>query len=149
MLKRNTSLPITSLYPLSAQTILQDSFKDGLFKRLPKDTQASFTPEQIDALRIAFGANNKWGRHPVDVRGTFKLWRWRYYFVILVGRNRRDLSRRERQISLFAKAFAVSLFLTFSLIVGLLALYLLKSALGIDLFPNHSLGIWSWFKSSF
>jgi hypothetical protein len=28
-------------------------------------------------------------------------------------------------------------------------LYLLKSALGIDLFPNHSLGIWSWFKSSF
>jgi hypothetical protein len=27
-------------------------------------------------------------------------------------------------------------------------LYLLKSALGINLFPGFSLGLWDWFKQS-
>nr|WP_232349049.1 3-phosphoshikimate 1-carboxyvinyltransferase [Neptunomonas qingdaonensis] len=108
----------------------------------------SFTQEQLAALKIAFGAR-KWGQHPVDLRGTLKFWRWRYYFVFLAGRNKRDLSRREQDLSRIATAFAVASFLLFATIVGLIVLYLIKSALGIDIFPNYSLGLWGWFKTQF
>lgn len=125
----------------------EDSFVIGLKERLPDDLKDSFTPEQLSALKVAFGAR-KWGQHSVDLRGTLRLWHWRYYFVFLAGRNRRDLSRREQQLSRMATAFALSLFLLFSVMLGLLVLYLVKSALGIDIFPNFSLGIWGWFKTN-
>ena len=47
-----------------------------------------------------------------------------------------------------AKAGAITLFLLFSLLLGLVMLYILKSALGINLLPNHSLGLWDWLKGS-
>ncbi|HBB24465.1 MAG TPA: 3-phosphoshikimate 1-carboxyvinyltransferase, partial [Pseudomonas sp.] len=47
-----------------------------------------------------------------------------------------------------AKAALATLFLLFSALVGLVILYLLKSALGINLFPDFSLGLWDWFKES-
>ena len=37
----------------------------------------------------------------------------------------------------------------FSTLLGLLILYLVKSALGIDLVPGFSLGTWGWFKGEF
>ena len=45
-------------------------------------------------------------------------------------------------------ALMFALFITFSVLSGLLILYLIKSALGINLFENFSLGIWSWFKAN-
>ncbi|WP_372739061.1 3-phosphoshikimate 1-carboxyvinyltransferase [Neptunomonas sp.] len=125
-----------------------DPFIDGLKDRLPDDLKESFTQEQLAALKIAFGAR-KWGQHSIDLRGTLKFWRWRYYFVFLAGRNKRDLSRREQDLSRIATAFAVASFLLFATILGLIVLYLIKSALGIDIFPNYSLGLWGWFKSQF
>lgn len=124
----------------------QDAFVKGLKERLPDDLRDSFSNEQLSALKVAFGAR-QWGRHPVDMRGTLKLWRWRYYFVLLAGRNQRDLSRAQQELSLTAKALGVSVFLMISLLVGLLFLYLIKSALGINLFSGYSLGLWDWFKS--
>lgn len=125
-----------------------DPFVNGLKDRLPDDLKESFTQEQLSALKIAFGAR-KWGQHPIDLRGTLKLWRWRYYFVVLAGRNKRDLSRREQDLSRIATAFAVAAFLVFATLLGLIVLYLTKSALGIDIFPNYSLGLWGWFKTQF
>lgn len=133
---------------LKERSEVVDHFKDGLMKRLPEDLQESFSQEQIDALKVAFGAR-KWGKHPVDVRGTINIWTWRYYFVFLMGRNQRSLSRRERQISLIMKTFFTLIFLLFSTLLGLLVIYLIKSAAGIDLFPGFSLGIWGWFKGTF
>lgn len=124
----------------------QDPFITGLKERLPDDLRDSFSAEQLDALQVAFGAR-QWGRHSLDLRGTLKLWRWRYYFVLLAGRNKRDLSRAQQELSLTAKAIGVSVFLLVSLVLGLLFLYLLKSALGINLFSGFSLGVWDWFKS--
>lgn len=125
-----------------------DAFIEGLKDRLPADLRETFSAEQLAALKVAFGAR-QWGRHPVDVRGTLKLWRWRYYFVVLAGRNRRELSRLEEDLSRLMKATLILGFLTFSTLIGLLVLYLAKSALGIDLFPDFSLGIWGWFKGEF
>ncbi|WP_423228051.1 3-phosphoshikimate 1-carboxyvinyltransferase [Phytopseudomonas daroniae] len=124
----------------------QDPFIKGLKERLPDDLKDSFSAEQLDALQVAFGAR-QWGRHRLDLRGTLKLWRWRYYFVLLAGRNKRDLSRAQQDLSLTAKAVGVSVFIMVSLLVGLLFLYLIKSALGINLFSGFSLGLWDWFRS--
>lgn len=123
----------------------QDAFAKGLKERLPAELRESFSNEQLDALKVAFGAR-RWGKHPVDLRGTLDLLGWRYYYVLLIGRNRRDLTRKERALSRLATALVIFVFLLFSAMVGLLMLYLAKSAMGIDLLPNFSLGVWDWFN---
>ncbi|UAW99484.1 3-phosphoshikimate 1-carboxyvinyltransferase [Halopseudomonas nanhaiensis] len=125
----------------------EDWFTKGLKERLPSEVRESFSEQQLQALKVAFGAR-RWGKHPVDLRGTLDLWRWRYYFVLLIGRNRRELTRREQRISRVMGALSLVGFLLFSVLVGLLVLYVLKSALGINLMPNTSLGLWDWLKSS-
>lgn len=125
----------------------QDGFTTGLKERLPKEMRDSFTEEQLQALKVAFGAR-RWGRHPVDIRGTLNVWRSRYYFVFLLGRNKRDLSRLEETLSRFGRALIILGFLAFSMLVGFVALYVLKSALGINLLPNFSFGLWDWVKGS-
>ncbi|MFO7705576.1 MAG: 3-phosphoshikimate 1-carboxyvinyltransferase [Halopseudomonas sp.] len=123
----------------------QDWFVAGLKERLPKQMRDSFTDEQLQALKLAFGTRS-WGRHPVDLRGTVSFWRSRYYFVFLLGWNKRGLSRSEGALSRFAKSLLIVCFLAFSVLAGLVLLYLVKSAMGIDLFPNYSLGLWGWVK---
>lgn len=127
--------------------IRAEPFVRGLLEKLPADSRALFSDEQLLALKIALGGRT-WGVHAVDLRWTLKFWRWRYYFVLLAGRNRRELSRREREIARFAMFVSLAVFLTFSVSLGLLVLYLVKSALGIDLFPGFSLGIWGWFQEN-
>lgn len=122
-----------------------DEFKNGLLKRLPREMQESFSSEQVAALNVAFGAR-KWGKHPVDLRGTVNIWTSKFYFVVLMGRNKRQLSPRERRISLMVKAAFLLIFFTVSTLFGLLVIYLLKSAAGINILPGFSLGVWSWFK---
>jgi hypothetical protein len=90
-----------------------------------------------------------WGTHAVDARWTLKWWRWQYYFVFLAGRNRRVLTDREQRIQRLVMATTLAVFITFSALVGILVLYLVKSALGIDLIPGFSFGVWDWFKEEF
>ena len=141
----NTDTP--ARYPAAASEgeLERDPFILGLKQRLPENLRESFTQQQLEGLRSAF-ATRSWGRHKVDLRGTFSLWSNQYYFVLVGGRNKRNPSRVQRNLSLAAKAGAITLFLFFSILVGLVALYLLKSALGINLLPNYSLGLWDWFK---
>lgn len=122
-----------------------DPFIVGLKQRLPEHVRNSFSEQQLEGLRSAF-ATRSWGRHKVDLRGTFSLWSNQYYFVLVGGRNKRNLSRAQRNLSMAAKAGAITLFLFVSVLLGLVVLYLIKSALGINLLPNHSLGLWDWFK---
>jgi len=119
-----------------------------LLQRMPKNVQDSFTEEQLANIKIAIGART-WGSHVIDLRSTVKMFRYRYYYVFVAGRNRRELSARERRIGLFIQAVALTSFLTFSALLGILVLYLLKSAAGIDIFPGFSFGVWGWFKGEF
>ncbi len=134
--------------PLPPSDIRRDPSIQHLLGRMPQEIADTFTEAQLASLRLALGARS-WGRHAVDIRGTVVFWRWRYYYVFLLGRNRRELSRREKQLSLLLQAVFLSVLLLLSTLLGLLVLYLVKSALGIDLFPGFSLGIWSWFKQQF
>lgn len=63
--------------------------------------------------------------------------------------NRRGLLPAERFIAF--TMFLLAIFVFGLILVGCLfvLIYLLKSWLGIDLFPNESLGIWDKFKSYF
>lgn len=133
--------------PATNAALTHDPFIVGLKQRLPEHLRESFTDQQLEGLRSAF-ATRSWGRHKIDWRGTFSLWSNQYYFVLVGGRNKRNLSRAQRNLSLAAKAGVITLFLFFSMLVGLVVLYLIKSALGINLLPNYSLGLWDWFKGS-
>jgi len=120
--------------------------RHSLLGRLPPELRDSFTPEQLEGLVKALGGD--WRRHPVDLRGSVGVWRWRYYYVFIAGRERRELSRLEQEMAVVTKAVVLLGFLTFSVLSGLLVLYLVKSALGIDLIPGFSLGLWTWFKQN-
>jgi len=124
--------------------IRQDPAIQKLLARMPADVQDSFTEAQLAELRVALGAR-QWGKHKLDLRGTVGFGRWRYYYVLVAGRNLRD-GARKGQLGLLMQAVVLSVLLIASAMLGLLLLYLLKSALGIDLFSDFSLGIWSWFK---
>jgi hypothetical protein len=119
----------------------------NLLSRMPNDVAMSFTDTQLMHLKLAIGSR-EWGKHKVDFRGTFPLpfVRSRIYYVFLMGRNFRELSRREQVVSAFTLAVFLTLFITFSVLMGILVLYLIKSALGINIFKNFSFGIWDWFK---
>jgi hypothetical protein len=125
--------------------IRQDPFIRGLLERLPTSDRSSFSDEQLVSLKVALGART-WGVHPVDLRWTIRIWRKCYYFVFLAGANRRPLSRREQELALLAKMLLFAGFITVSALLGILVLYLIKSAAGIDIFPNYSFGVWTWFQ---
>ena len=119
-----------------------------LLDKVPADMRGSFSDAQLLALKIALGGRT-WGAHALDLRFTLKWWRWQYYFVLLAGRNRRTLTEREKRIQRLSMALLLAAFLLFSTAVGILVLYLLKSALGIDLLPGFSFGVWGWFQQEF
>ncbi len=112
-----------------------------LLAKMPQDVADSFTEDQLEGLAQSIGTS-RWKTHKVDWRVTIRLWRHRYYLVFLAGRNRRQPSRLQQTISKTWLALMICLFLTLSVMLGLTCLYVLKSALGIDLFSTFSLGVW-------
>jgi hypothetical protein len=132
---------------MSAPPIQADPVITKLLDKVPADMRSSFSSEQLLALKIALGGRT-WGAHAEDARWTLKWWRWQYYFVFLAGRNRRVLTDREQTIQRMAMAMFLAVFLIFSTVVGVLVLYLMKSALGIDLIPGFSFGVWGWFQEN-
>jgi len=119
----------------------------NLLSKMPKPVAESFNEEQLTHL-FTILSSRTWANHSIDLRGTFKipLYQRRFYYVFLAGKNFRKLSRQEQSFSLISKTIMLTILLIFCTLVGLLVVYLIKSALGIDLIPNFSFGIWGWFK---
>ena len=69
-----------------------DRFERAFNARIPRHEAASFSAEQLAAVKTAFGGE-RLGGHPVDRRGTVPLLRW--YVVFIAGRDRREKSRLE------------------------------------------------------
>ena len=132
---------------VGSNTAQSDEIVSNILQRMPQKVADSFSEEQLAHLHSALGARS-WKKHPVDIRTTFPVpfFKSRVYFVLLLGRNRRELSRREKQISAITFMLFLLTFIGISTLFGLLVLYLLKSAAGINLIDGYSLGIWSWFK---
>jgi len=130
-----------------------DPFLERFFSRIPRQVAASFTDDQLLAVKTAFA--HQWGgSHSVDLRFSLPLPLRRWYVVLILGPERRSPQRRRHDRerhplaslahALFAGAFALFLTMAF---LGLA--YLVKSALGIDLFPDMSLGLWHEVREQF
>ena len=113
----------------------------SLLNRMPESVQNSFTEEQLVHLKIAIGAR-QWGRHTIDFRGVVKFFKYRYYYVLLAGRNRRDLSENEEKVAWFLQILFISLITFVVIVVLMLIIYIVKSALGINILENYSFGLW-------
>jgi len=128
-------------------SIKRDPFVVGMLSRMPKDIRGGFSDDQLLALKMAL-SGRKWGTHAVDIRRSIGLWRRQYYFVFVAGKEMRSITNRQRQALHLAEAVCITVFLFFSALLGLAIIYLIKSALGINLIPGFHLGLRDWFQNN-
>ncbi len=91
------------------------------------------------------------GNHTINLRASIPLPGGRWYLTIVAGRERRNMDRlqEEGQASWLRQATAYALLTSLLLwlaVCMIAAIYLVKSALGIDLFEGHSPFhfLWEW-----
>lgn len=127
----------------NSHSIRKDPDILNLISRLPNETALSFSDKQLRDLKVAIGTGG-YRKHKLDLRGTIPVpfYPSRIYFVLLMGRNVRSLTRQEKSITLMVILLLSTLFLFLSTVLGLVALYIFKSALGINLFESFSFNIW-------
>lgn len=115
---------------------------ERMVSRMPAASRATFTPEQMAVLSQI--SKPPPTRHWIDYRVSLPFFGGRYYLTLLFGKERRLLSRikSEGQASVTKTSIvyvAILWFLiTIGLISGILFLYLVKSAFGLDLFSGPS-----------
>ena len=111
---------------------------ERFYAHLDEPIAQGLTPEQKEGVENAILASTLASRHQIDIRRSFPFFSKRYYLVFLFGR---DLRRQHRQESTLSR-----ILLTFLLLIAV-TLYMIKSALGIDVFQNFHVGIWDWWLS--
>ena len=70
----------------------KDPAFEQIFPKIPPEIARTFTEEQLNALKKAFGFRD-WNRHPVDIRVSIPIPGIRFYLVLLAGRERRSYPR--------------------------------------------------------
>ncbi len=124
-----------------------DAFTHAVYQKIDADVRATLSPRQVHAIENAIRASKPFQRHPVDVRGVLPCFFARFYFVLLMGRDRRSPvrnkeQRRRQQASIASAMCSVYLLLCALLPLIFLGLYLIKAWLGIDIFPDAHLSDW-------
>lgn len=84
--------------------------------------------------------------HALDLRISFPFFFKRFYIVFLFGRDLYRDERKESAFKLLILSLAVLIALSVVSTSVILFLYLIKSALGINIFEHFSFGVWDWFK---
>ncbi len=121
---------------------------DYTLSRIPLDVRSSFTEEQLLAIRTALIQQSSSGRHRIAIRLTLPLFFRKYYFAFFFGRDRRrgtvssENARIQRTPKLIRNIVGISFLTVFTsgfILVILAFLYLIKYALGIDIFPDSHL----------
>lgn len=127
-----------------------DPYVDAVLRALPPDVRGAMPAAHREALADALGKvrDGSRARHLLDVRFRVPLFWTHYYAVILFGKDERRHSRalalgRRAATTQFLKAAVVLSVLALvalgTLVAAFFLLYLLKSAVGIDLFPDKHL----------
>jgi hypothetical protein len=117
-----------------------DPFFRLFFDRIPAGVADTFTDDQLDAIKLAFGARTR-GSHAVDIRLSIPLVVRRVYVVFLAGDERRPEMRRRleraiRPVWTTANAMVILAFLVLLTGATFAAVYAGKRALGIDVVPG-------------
>ena len=115
---------------------------DRLMSRLPVQTSQSLTADQLVALSLASVPANS--PHVIDYRVSVPFFGKRFYVTLLAGRERRSLARLAGEgqlpsVQMFNLNPALHGILLAIVIFGMaMGAYIVKSALGIDLFEGDS-----------
>jgi hypothetical protein len=116
---------------------------DFFLARLKPSTVAALDPAQLDDVRAAIAeAIPQPQPKIIDIRFVINLIFDRYYVVLFMGKDMRRQSRQQPTWVTRLSNFMVALLLLLScnLVISLtlgMGMYLIKSAVGIDLFPGH------------
>lgn len=156
------------VYKLAREVIVlkresAEIYADYTISRIRASVRAELTTEQLAEIRRVLVAMDSETRHGIDFRLHLPLYFRGYYFVLLAGRDRRrstlaaELVRLRRLPRWLRRGFvfAVSAILILTLMsLVLIALYLVKSFAGLDIFTDlHlsdliSMDIYGWAKDS-
>ncbi|MFO1112970.1 MAG: hypothetical protein U1E38_07860 [Rhodospirillales bacterium] len=106
----------------------EDPFHKLFFSRIPAEVAQSFSPEQLEAVKLAFGARSP-GGHALDLRFSVPLGNRAWYVVLLAGQMRRlsthktlkRLFRFSRSTVNAAVAIAIVIVTTLALLSALYA----------------------------
>ena len=120
-----------------------DPFTQHVIDRIDPKVRASLSPYQFSNIEKAIRESRPLQGHPVDIRGVIPLFFARYYYVFLMGRDRRLATRRKEQIRKSNYLSKVALLILIGmgpfLLLTLFILYMLKSILGINLLHDTHL----------
>ena len=120
---------------------------ERFYAQLDPQISEELTPEQKAGVEKAVLAITLGARHKVDIRRSFPFFGKRFYLVFLLGRDLRQQHRQESTLSRILLTFLLLIAVLFVTSCILLTLYMIKSALGIDVFQNFHVGIWDWWLS--
>ena len=124
-----------------------DPFTDSIIRRIDPKIRDTLTTTQVTAIIAAIRNPEK--IRPIDIRGIIPLYFARYFFVLLIGRDKRAVMEREEHIRrkkaswLGGILFALLVSLPFLLLLFVF-LYLLKYFAGVDIVPDFHL--WEIFE---
>lgn len=122
-----------------------DAFVEFTLSRIPADVRESLNDEQFSAIRRALSAQAQSSAHAIDIRIRIPLFFRSYYIVLFTGRDRRGsvfrleryrISRLPRPVRRIIYFAATGIVLGTFLALIFMALYLIKSAAGIDIFSS-------------
>lgn len=116
------------------------------YRALSPEVAESLSETQRDGIEQALRLMSDSKVHAINVNSAFGIGRWRCYLVVLMGRDRRNCGQSGFRFHL--KVLLTTLLLLMGLCGTVLLLYLVKSALGIDIFKHFSFGVWDLFKQS-
>lgn len=117
---------------------------ERFYAHLDEQIAEELTPEQKAGVENAILASTLAARHQIDIRRSFPVFSKRFYLVFLFGRDLRRQHRQESTLSRILLTFLLLIAVLFVTCCILLTLYMIKSALGIDVFQNFHVGIWDW-----
>ena len=122
-----------------------EAFTHFVFSKIDPAIRDSLTDEQFNEIRKAVSASTPLNRHPIDIRCTIPLFFFKFYVVLLMGRDKRSVTRateynRRKQGDMLSSVVLMLAFMIPLLCIVLLSIYFYKSEIGIDIFPNHHLG---------
>ena len=130
------------LYYGAGRPEISDRAFDRMMANVPEEITQTFSDQQLVALSLA--SIPRVSPHVIDYRVSIPFFGKRYYLTVLAGRERRSRARLAREGQLMSgqvarlDATVLGVALAFGLIALAFGLYIVKSALGIDLFEGDS-----------
>lgn len=145
--RRNTHLRSSSLEEQFTESSNRHRTPESMLQKLDPELRASYSPAQLQAIKeLLQQALPKPAPKLVDLRFEIDLLFTCFYFVLFVGKDQRQQRRRYplSRVERWGNAVVVVIMLlSLNLIISLsilLLVYLVKSFVGIDVFPDQHLG---------